>query len=119
MVAMLCLLAACNTASDFAPNAYKALSAAGVTYDAIMKTAATAYQNKQITDEQKTAIVKYGDAFQGSYNLAVVALEEYVAAKNATGSTDTSKAISALMDVASRLSELQGYAAPILNLKGN
>lgn len=113
------ILSGCDTDSkDFVPNAYKSLSAAGTAYDGIMKAAAIAYQHGQLTEAQKDQIVKYGDAFQGAYNIAVAALAEYVALSQ-SNSSDGDKAVQALSDVAAQLATLQNYATPILNLTGS
>jgi hypothetical protein len=102
-----------STGTDFVTDSYRALSAAGITYDAAMKSAAEAYQSGHITEAQKTEIVRYGNAFAGAYHLAVVALEECVTAGASNASAQT-KAVQALADVAGRLGELKTYAEPIL-----
>ena len=97
---------------DFATTSYKTLATAGIAYSTAMQTAGTMYQAGQITEAQKTQIVLYGNAFRGAYQLAQTALEEYVK----LGSSDATlqaQTIQALADMASRLTELQGYATSI------
>lgn len=97
---------------DFATTSYKAMSTAGIAYDAAMQTAGVMYGKGQITDAQRDKIIAYGNAFRGAYMLSQTALEQYVK----LGSTDATlqaQAVQALADMVGRLGELKGYVDDI------
>lgn len=79
-------LAACASVT-FTRDAYRALAAAGSTYDMAMKSAGSLYKEGKIHDQQKAQIISVAGKYRLAYFTAIDALAAYE--KNRTGTTKT------------------------------
>lgn len=108
---VLAILIGCAT---FTANSYKALSAAAVTYDTTMKSAADLYKQGKVTDEQKAKIVEIGNYYWAAYHVAVDALAAYEATSSAE---DKDRVTVALSRMSAFLAQLVEYVTPFLDKK--
>lgn len=77
--------------ADFEKQAYTSVLAAGKTYDISMKTAARLYEEKKITEEQKTKILAVGTVYYGAYQASVEAMLVYHDAKDKDAAKDKAR----------------------------
>lgn len=99
--------------ASFTANSYKALSTAGATYDATMKSIADLHRQGQVSDTVKNEAIVAGDKFWSAYHEAVTALEIYQATEasadpNAEAAAK-SKLLKALDELQSKLDQIQAY----------
>lgn len=68
-------------------------------YDFSMKSVASLYKQKLVTEADKDKAIKYGDDFYGAYHVAVDALLAYMQVKDAPSQTKAEVAMSEALKV--------------------
>jgi hypothetical protein len=107
-VFMMFAAAACD---DTVKNAYKTLFIAGTTYDTGMKAVADLQKQGKVTADQRKEINTYASKFYGSYQIAVVLLQQYNKTKDANTQTMLASAITKFL---SEWTVLAGYVNRIV-----
>ncbi|XPV77948.1 MAG: hypothetical protein ACNI27_08515 [Desulfovibrio sp.] len=108
-VLLLCTTGCTDNVEDVA---YKSMAIAGITYNAVMKSASTAEKSGMITTTERAEINHYGQIYHDSYHAACDVFKDYLKLTSPNDS-DAQKVFSAMAAAAANLSTLTDFARSV------